>query len=85
MPKKSKPVSNPVIITVTDDMLDKIDEVANQLSAKGMKVDRVMPITGVIAGSSAAGKLSALKDVDGVMSVEEEAVAYLPPPNSPIQ
>lgn len=81
MSKKLKPI----IVTVTDDMLKDIHQVADQLVAKGMKVDRVMPVTGVIAGSCPSTKMSALEKVNGVMSVEEEAVAHLPPPNSPVQ
>ena len=75
----------PVIVTVTDAKLADIHQVADQLKAKGMKVNQVLPRTGVISGSSAASKMSALEKVEGVMSVEEEAVAVLPPPDSPVQ
>jgi hypothetical protein len=75
----------PVIVTVTDAMLTKIQNVADKLAAKGMKVERVMPMTGVIAGSSASAKMPALRDVEGVMSVEEELAAVLPPPDSPVR
>jgi hypothetical protein len=81
MPKKYKPI----IVTVSDEKLKNIYEVADELAAKGMKVDQVMPVTGVITGSSSSAKMSALKKVDGILSVEEEAVAYLPPPDSPVQ
>jgi hypothetical protein len=50
-----------------------------------MAVDRVMPLTGVIAGSTTPAKMSALKKVEGVLSVEEEAVAHLPPSDSSVQ
>jgi copper chaperone CopZ len=50
-----------------------------------MKVNRIMPITGVIAGLCASTKASALEKVGGVMSVEEEVVASLPPPDSALQ
>jgi hypothetical protein len=75
----------PIIVTVTDDMLKNIHQVADHLSARGMKVKRVMPITGVITGSSESAKMPALSHVDGVMSIEEEAVAVLPPADSPLQ
>lgn len=77
--------STSIIVTITDEKLQDIEQVADELKDKGMKVDNVMPITGVISGSCTSGKLSALKKVDGVMSVEKEAVAYLPPPDSPTQ
>jgi hypothetical protein len=73
MPEKRKSI----IVTVTDDALNDIYQVANQLAAEGMEVDRVMPVTGVIAGSSPSTKMADLKNVDGVMSVEEEATAEL--------
>jgi hypothetical protein len=74
-----------IIVTVTDDALTKIDELAARLTAKGMKVDRVLPATGVITGSAAPTKMSTLKKVDGVMSVEEELTIELAPPDSPVQ
>ena len=74
-----------IIVTVTDEMLGNIDQVAERLAAKGMKIDQVMPITGVISGSCAATKMPALEKIAGVMSVEEEASAYLPPSDSTIQ
>jgi hypothetical protein len=75
----------PVIVTVADNALMRIQEVADQLASKGMKVKRVMPVTGVISGLCPPSKTSALEKVGGVVSVEEEAVAHLPPPDSPIQ
>lgn len=81
MPKNTKPI----IVTVTDDALNKIDDVAAQLTAKGMKVDKVMSAVGVISGSVASTKMSDLKKVKGVMSVEEEVTVELPPPDSPVQ
>ena len=87
MPKKRKSIKQltPVIVTVSDEMLKNIHRVAGQLAEKGLKVHRVMPVTGVIAGSSAASKMSALRNVEGVTSVEEELVAKLPPADSPVQ
>jgi hypothetical protein len=74
-----------IIVTVGDDALNNIHQLADQLAAKGMKVDRVMPVTGVIAGSCAATKMPDLEKVDGVTSVEEEVVASLSPPGSNVQ
>jgi uncharacterized protein YqgV (UPF0045/DUF77 family) len=81
VPKKLKPI----IVTVTDNALKNIDQLASKLKSQGMKVDRVMPMTGVISGSFDVSKMSALKDLEGVMSVEEEVSAELPPPDSPVQ
>jgi len=74
-----------IIVTVTDDALDKIQTVARQLGSKGMKVNKVHPITGVISGSIDAGKMGKLSSVKGVHSVEHDAAVQLPDPNSEIQ
>jgi hypothetical protein len=79
--KKSKSL----IVTVSDDALKNIHQLAEHLGAKGLKVDRVMPVTGVISGSYAGSKMSELKKVDGVQSVEEELTSELPPPDSDVQ
>jgi hypothetical protein len=50
-----------------------------------MNVTRVLPMTGVIAGSSASTKVASLRKVAGVASVEEEVVAELPPSDSKLQ
>ncbi len=83
MAKPEKPKS--IIVTVSDDALKEIRQVANELTAKGMKVSRVLPMTGVIAGVSGSAKLPLLRKVAGVMSVEEEVVAELPPSDSKVQ
>ena len=68
--------SKSVIVTVADDALKDIHNLASRLTSHGMKVMRVLPATGVISGSVAASKMHALRDVSGVMSVEEELSAY---------
>jgi cobalamin biosynthesis Co2+ chelatase CbiK len=81
MSKKSKPI----VVVVADDMLPNIKQVADRLAAEGMKVERVMPMTGVISGSYESTDMSSLEKVNGVMSVEEEATAHLLPPDSSLQ
>ncbi len=81
MAKKSKSI----IVTVSDDALQNIHQIAAKLGAKGMKVDRILPVTGVIAGSSPPSKMPALQKIEGILSVEEEVTTELPPPDSPVQ
>ena len=76
--------SKPLVVTVSDEKLADIRGVAEKLAAKGMKIERVMPITGVITGSY-SGNVSAMQKVNAVASVEEEKVAYLPPSESRLQ
>jgi hypothetical protein len=75
----------PIVVTVTDEMLERIDQVADGLKARGMKVERILPMTGVISGSWASQDRSALHEVGGVLSVEDEVTAELPDPDSPLQ
>lgn len=76
MPHESKSI----IVTVDDDAVNDMDGVVKRLTEQGMKVDRVLRATGVITGS--APSLQSLSKVHGVRSVEEEAVAKLPPRSS---
>ena len=56
--------TTPVIVTVSDERLNDIKEVADQLVARGMRVERVLPVTGVISGSVASFQLAALREVE---------------------
>ena len=76
-PKKS------VVVTVADAAVGNIQQLADKLTAKGMKVDRVMPITGVVAGSVDPAKVPGLREVDGVLGIEDELMVHLPPPGAP--
>lgn len=77
--------ARPIIVVVNDDELRNIKQVADRLADKGMRVERVMPVTGVISGSYASDDISSLEKVKGVMSVEEEATARIPSPDSSVQ
>lgn len=74
-----------VVVTVSDAALKNIQGVVDRLTAKGMKVEQVLPVMGVISGSLPVSKKSALRSVEGVHSVEDEAEVQLPPPDSEIQ
>ncbi len=74
-----------VTITVSDSHTDRIDEVAQALSDRGMQVRQVLPAIGMISGSAAADQEHSLEAVDGVEAVEEETLFQLAPPDSPVQ
>lgn len=76
---------NKVIITVTDEALPDIHKLADQLGSKGLNIDEIMPMTGVIVGSLADDAITGLKNIKGVMSVEKEQAAQLPPPDDLLQ
>ena len=84
MAKKTKNMKS-VIVTISDEALNDIGNVAKQLGNTGMKVKQILETTGVITGLMASSKLADLKKVNGVMSVEEEVISNLPPPDSSLQ
>jgi hypothetical protein len=84
MAKKIKNMKS-VIVTISDESLNDIDNVAKQLGSSGMKVKQILQATGVITGSMPSSKLDDLKKINGVMSVEEEVTSHLPPPDSSLQ
>ena len=79
----SKAEEKAIVVTVGDEALKDIQSLAEKLTAKGMSVKQVMPITGVIAGSVQAKKMAALKKVKGVLDVGFDAIAHLPGPDEP--
>jgi enamine deaminase RidA (YjgF/YER057c/UK114 family) len=59
-----------IIVTVDDQNLSVIESVVTALESAGMKVDRVLPVTGIITGEVAQSKLEGLRSVPGVANVE---------------
>jgi hypothetical protein len=74
-----------ITVTVSDDHLARIDEVAAALRDNGMQVRQVHNHIGVISGSVPDDRREPLQAVDGVEAVEDDVSFQLPPPNSPVQ
>lgn len=72
----------PVTVTIDDDHLGVIDELAEQLRAAGMDVEQILGPVGVITGSAPPG-WEAFADLDGVAAVEPQRTMRLPPPGAP--
>ncbi len=70
---------------ITVSVSDDADAVAAQLRAAGMNVDQVLGAAGVITGSIAVAKRSALAALPGVASVESERAFQIAPPDADIQ
>lgn len=66
-----------VVVTVDDANVVNIRQIAQQLGGKGLAVDRILPITGVITGSCMPGGLAKLREVGGVSSIEMDAAVHL--------
>jgi len=74
-----------VNVTVSDDHLDKIDDVAAELRRRGMHIDQMLGVAGVISGSVSDEAQEQLSNVAGVDAVEKTASFQLPHPESPVQ
>lgn len=72
-----------VTVTVSDDHMGGIDAVADRLRGAGMRVDQVLPVTGVITGSAPRDRHTALAGVAGVAGVEPSTDFTLPPESDP--
>lgn len=71
-------------VTVHQDYVSTIADVADALRARGMQVEQVLAM-GFITGSAPDDCLQDLKSVSGVQSVDEELGYQLPPPEEDIQ
>lgn len=74
-----------VSVTVDQQHLAVIGEVAEVLRSRGMQVEQVLTAIGIVIGSLPDERRSALDSVDGVQSVDEQRRFQLPPPDSVIQ
>jgi hypothetical protein len=73
----------PIVVTIDDAHLDAIHQVAERLGERGMTVERILPITGVVSGTCGPERMEALRDVDGVSAIEDDATVQLPPHGAP--
>ena len=60
----------PIVVTVDDQNLPIIQSVVTGLESAGMKVDQVLPVTGIITGTVSQSKLEGLRKVPGVANIE---------------
>jgi hypothetical protein len=74
-----------VTVTVRDDQVSHIDELAERLRVAGMQVDQVLPAVGVITGSVARSGRPSIEQVPGVAAVEDETSFRLAPPDADVQ
>lgn len=74
-----------ITVTVGDDHLGHVGEVAEQLKAAGMKVESVLDTVGIITGSVASERRAALGGLSGVTAVEDEHTFQIAPPDAEVQ
>ena len=72
-----------VTVTVDDEHLAEIDEVADRLRERGMRIDQILASIGIVTGS--VEQVEVLRGVTGVESVAAEERVDLGPPDQEIQ
>lgn len=73
-----------ISVTIDQEHLSGIGDVAEALRARGMQVKQVLE-SGFISGSVTNDRRSALDEVAGVQSVDEQLAYQLPPAEDDIQ
>ena len=87
MSESSEP-TGPVEVTVLvdEDHRESMDEVLAAVGRAGLRVTETLASVGVVSGSVGdPGLIDALRQVDGVASVEVSHAFQLPPPDEPVQ
>ncbi len=74
-----------VTVTVDDQHVGAIADVAEALRATGMQVEQVLGDVGMVLGTIDDGSEQSVRAVDGVQSVDPSLHFQVPPPDSPIQ
>ncbi len=74
-----------ITVTVDQEHLRVIGDVASVLRTKGMQVEQVLDTIGIITGSLPEGRRPDLESAEGVESVDEQRDFQLAPPESGIQ
>lgn len=74
-----------VTVTVEDDRMDRIEDLADQLRAAGMQIQQVLGSVGIITGEVTDAQRPAIAQIPGVVSVEGQAEYQLPDPGSDVQ
>lgn len=74
-----------VTVTVDDEHVQSISDVAAALRDCGMEVQQVLDTVGAVTGSVPPDRRQSLSDVVGVAHVADDVRVQLPPPDAPVQ
>ena len=61
-----------IIVTLTDEGMPQINNLASSLEKEGMRVSQILNISGVITGDILSEDIENIKSVQGVLSVEDD-------------
>lgn len=74
-----------IVVSVDDEHLGRLDEIAAALERMGVKVEHRMPSLGTISGVADAAAVERIRAVAGVEAVEVARTFQVPPPDSEVQ
>jgi hypothetical protein len=75
-----------VLVSIADEYMDRLSEVARRCEDAGMKVDQKYENIGVLTGFvDSPEQVDLLRKVEGVSHVEESRRVQIAPPDSPVQ
>jgi nitrate reductase NapAB chaperone NapD len=74
-----------ILVSIDDQYLPEMSQMVHRLEQAGLEVEQTLGELGVVSGTAEAENISALRDLDGVASVDAEREVVLPPPDAPIQ
>lgn len=79
------PEKKPVIVTIEESHLARIQEVVDELQRSGMEVNYVLESLGQVTGVVNREDESRLQALEGVLQVDPSITFELPPPDADIQ
>ena len=74
-----------LLISVDDRHKDRLSEVIENCEKLGLKVEQRLDAIGVVTGSIDSANVDAIKQVEGVSSVEPSREIKIAPPDSKLQ
>lgn len=74
-----------VIVMIDHDHQSRLDELADQLRAAGMRVDQVLGAVGIITGAVTQAQRAVIALMPGVAQIEDQNIFQLPPSDSDLQ
>jgi hypothetical protein len=74
-----------VVVTVTGEYRNRIEEVADALRVAGLQAAQVLGEIGQVTGRVSEDRLRALRTTVGVQSVDRSGEIRIGPPDSPVQ
>lgn len=78
-------VRQSIIVTVKEDALERIEQIAEALRGRGMAVDSVLTAAGTVTGWARPSEIQDISLLDGVETVELARRVQHPLPDADIQ